>query len=680
MTIKVKSSKLGNYVLLLCLGWLLAGIVVTFMGGCGKAPAPPAGAHRLSGVEDSLPLHNSDILPLVISPANRSTTVLLSDLPARDLADLAARLIPSLGDPLLTCRPVNVQHKVGDKESFWISDQSADGGREIEATLRCITPHLYMWLEDGLEVSQEDLESSARVFEELTYPTNHRYFGLERSPGIDGDVHLSVLNASFQGASGYFNSADGYSCRIYPYSNEREMVYINVEAVRPGTSAYQSTLAHEFQHIIHWHADPNEETWVNEGASELATSLNGFKENGRITAFAQSPDTQLNTWGEGTSSSYEHYGAAHLMVLYFYERFDEGVLRDLISCQDKGIAGFDAILGRHGTGYTFEDLYADWVVANYLDDVSIGDVSIGGGKYGYRTLSKELEFSLAGSHAQYPASESDTVHQFGTDYVEILPNEGDVAIEFEGASTVHLVANQPYDGEYQWWSNRGDLSDTKLTRAFDLRGVEKATLEYALWYDIEPGWDYAYVEVSTDGGHKWSILRGHHSTDFNPNGIGFGWAYTGISGEGQGPHWVREQVDLTPYVGQEVQVRFEYVTDDAVNRDGLCIDDIAVPEIGYHSGAEEDDDDGGWVGEGFVRTDNILPQRFLVQVIEFSGSGKEVEVHRIPLEEDRHGRIIIEGFGSRIERVVLVISGITPLTTQLAPYRYHIEELSEHSQ
>jgi len=673
----VTRSKLGNYVLLLCLGWLLAGIVATFMGGCGKAPAPPAGAQRLLGVEDPLPLYKSDILPLVISPTNRSTTMILPDLPARDLIDLATRLMPSLGDPSLTCRPANVQQKVGDKESFWISDQSIDGGREIEATLRCITPHCYMWIEDGLSVSQEDLESSTRVFEELTYPANHRYFGIERSPGIDTDVRLSVLNASFQGASGYFNSADEYSCRIYPYSNEREMVYINVEAVRPGTSAYQSTLAHEFQHVIHWCSDPNEETWVNEGASELATSLNGFKENGRIAAFSQSPDTQLNAWGEGPDSSYEHYGAAHLMLLYFYERFGEGVLRDLIACQDKGIAGFNTVLGRQEESYTFEDLYADWVLANYLDGVSIGDANIEGRKYGYRTLSKELEFSLAGSYAQYPVSESDTVHQFGTDYVELLPHEGDVAIEFKGASTVRLVANQPYGGEYQWWSNRGDLSDTKLTCPFDLREVEKATLEYSLWYDIEPGWDYAYVEVSTDGGHKWSILRGQHSSDFNPNGIGFGWAYTGISGEGKGPHWVREQVDLTPYVGQEVQVRFEYVTDDAVNRDGLCIDDIAVPEIGYHSGAE--DDDGGWVCEGFVRTDNILPQRFLVQVIEFSGDGKEVKVRRIPLEEDRRGRIVIEGFGPRIERVVLAISGLTPLTTQLAPYRYRIEELPERS-
>ena len=669
----MKSQRLRIYVSLSCVGWLLAGVVATFVGGCAKPTVQPAVTQRVSGLARPLPMRESGILPLVPDTASKSATEVQRDLPARDLLDLAMRLMRPLEEPSLTCRPTNVRHKVGDRESFWISDQGADGRRMVTATLSCMTPHLYMWLEEGVEVEPEDLKRSAHEFEERTYPANHRYFGMERSPGIDGDEHLSVLNVRFRGALGYFNSADGYSCRIHPYSNEREMVYINVEAVRPGTSAYQSTLAHEFQHMIHWYADSNEDAWVNEGASELATSLSGFKENGRITAFTQSPDTQLNAWSEMPGNAYEHYGASHLMLLYFYERFGEGALRDLIACQDKGIAGFDAVLTQHGTGYTFEDLYADWVVTNYLDDAGIE-----GGRYSYRTLSKDLEVALADSCDQYPVIGSETVHQFGTDYIELLPNGGEVVLEFEGAETVCLVANQPYRGEYQWWSNRGDLSDTRLTRSFDLRDVKKATLEFALWYDIEAGWDYAYVEVSTDGGRTWDIVRGQHSTEYDPNGNSFGWAYTGISGEGDEPLWVGERVDLTPYAGQEVHVRFECVTDDAVNRAGLCVDDIAVPEIDYHHSAE--DDDGGWAGEGFVRTDNTLPQRFLVQVIEFGSGGKEVEIRRMPLKEDRRGRIIIDGFGSRIERVVLAISGISPLTTQLASYEYHIRELPELSQ
>ena len=63
-----------------------------------------------------------------------------------------------------------------------------------------------------------------------------------------------------------------------------------------------------------------------------------------------------------------------------------------------------------------------------------------------------------------------------------------------------------HSGRYVWWSNRGDESDTTLTRTFDLTGLEQATLQAWLWYDIEKDYDYAYVEVSTDGGQTWEVL------------------------------------------------------------------------------------------------------------------------------------------------------------------------------
>jgi len=44
---------------------------------------------------------------------------------------------------------------------------------------------------------------------------------------------------------------------------------------------------------------------------------------------------------------------------------------------------------------------------------------------------------------------------------------------------------------------------------------------------------------------------------------------------------VREKIDLTPYAGRPIVVRFEMVTDDAVNLPGLCIDDMRVPELGF---------------------------------------------------------------------------------------------------
>jgi immune inhibitor A len=668
----MKTGRPRNVLLLACVRRLLvAAALMALVGGCLQPSTEPEATRRVSGQADTLPLseHRTGALPLPSLTTRPETTgfFLPSDLPARDLADLAGRILPSSSKAGPTSSPPGTPYSLGQKQRFWISDQRDDGRRLITATLKCATPHLYMWLEDGLEVSSDDLLRSALEFEERTYPANRRYFGEEWSPGIDGDVHLSVLNARFGGASGYFNSADEYPRRVYPYSNEREMFYINVDAALPGTNAYQSTLAHEFQHLIHWHADPNEDAWVNEGASELATSLNGFKKSGRIAAFTRRPDTQLDTWGDQPDNVYEHYGAAHLMLLYFYERFGEDMLRGLVACQDKGIAGFNSVLALKSDEYCFVDLYADWVICNLLDNASIL-----GGKYGYRTLGNALEVVREGSFSEYPVVESHTVHQFGTDYFELLPDEAGSAltIEFDGADEVHLVGNQPYGGRYLWWSNRGDLSDTTLTRSFDLRGLEQATLEFALWHDIEDGWDYAYVEASADGGKRWHILRGEHSTDSNPNGNSYGWAYTGISGQGRVPHWVREQVDLTPYAGQQIEVRFEYVTDDAINREGLCVDDIAIPELGYVCGAE--DGDGGWRAAGFVRSDNTLTQSFSVQVVQFCAEDGSVELSRVFLTESQEGRVLIKGLGSGIERVVLAVSGLTPVTTELAAYEFRI--------
>ena len=111
--------------------------------------------------------------------------------------------------------------------------------------------------------------------------------------------------------------------------------------------------------------------------------------------------------------------------------------------------------------------------------------------------------------------------------------------------------------------------------------------------------------------------------------------------------------------------------DDAYNSPGFCADDISIPELGYHYDAEDDD---GWVALGFIRTDNTLSQRYLVQLIEL---GAETRVRRMELDETQKGQLIIGGFGSQVERAVLVVSALAPKTTELADYQYSIAVSAE---
>jgi immune inhibitor A len=207
-----------------------------------------------------------------------------------------------------------------------------------------------------------------------------------------------------------------------------------------------------------------------------------------------------------------------------------------------------------------------------------------------------------------------------------------------------------------------------LTRAFDLSDVGEATLEFWTWYDLEEDWDYAYVEASTDGGETWEILRTPSGTPTNPNGNSFGWAYTGKSGGGDVAEWIQERVDLSAYTGQEVLIRFEYITDDAVNRPGFVLDDVEIPEAGYFSDFEEDGEE--WEPAGFIRHANVLPQRWLVQLVLF---GPETTVQQLELDADQTGEWVIPLEGGT-DRAVVTVSGLSPVTTEMGSYRYEIEE------
>ena len=116
-------------------------------------------------------------------------------------------------------------------------------------------------------------------------------------------------------------------------------------------------------------------------------------------------------------------------------------------------------------------------------------------------------------------------------------------------------------------------------------------------------------------------------------------------------------------------MRFEYITDDAVNMTGLALDDISIPELNYFHDGEQGDD--GWLAEGFVRLDNHLPQTYVVQVIEFWSNG-EVTVQPLRLDTQNQGRLTLKDAGGALERAVMVVAALAPVTTNPANYTYSI--------
>ena len=448
-----------------------------------------------------------------INDSNAQVLQAKAEMPARDIRDLALRLKPGLDDIPLIVNPTPPVYKVGDKAKFWTENSDTQKHRQITATLVYMTDHAYMWVEQGVNLNLNDLKHSADRFETKTYPTDREFFGSEWTPGVDNDVHLSILHARDLGENiaGYYSSADEFSHLINPYSNEREMFYISADPgkVEPNSSFYDGVLAHEFQHMIHWANDRNEDSWVNEGMSELAGHLNGFDTGGAEIAYAEKPDTQLTTWNDPSVGNAEHYGASYLFMDYFLDRFGADIMKAVVASKENGIAGFDTVLEKAGRTERFDDIFADWLVANYLNQPDAAPK----GHYGYKDVNPPSPVVQV-IHKQFPVTAKEDVSQYAVDYIE-LEGSGNLSVDFTGQVTTSLV-NAPQHGSYSWWANRGDDCDTTLTRAFDLRNVQAATLSFSTWYDIEDGWDYAYVEASIDGGKHWQPLSGKNTTREEP--------------------------------------------------------------------------------------------------------------------------------------------------------------------
>ena len=168
-----------------------------------------------------------------------------------------------------------------------------------------------------------------------------------------------------------------------------------------------------------------------------------------------------------------------------------------------------------------------------------------------------------------------------------------------------IYMNTPYQGSYEWWSGKADLADNKLTRTVDLTDYSTATLTFWTQYEIEEGWDFGFVQVSTDGGLTWTSLpdlEGRTTYDHDPDAMAEIVAnLPGFTGSSNG--WVHETFDLTPYAGKSIMLRFRYMTDWAVTYMGWFIDEIKIVADGntiFYDDVETLDP--GWTVEGWTRS------------------------------------------------------------------------------
>jgi M6 family metalloprotease-like protein len=172
--------------------------------------------------------------------------------------------------------------------------------------------------------------------------------------------------------------------------------------------------------------------------------------------------------------------------------------------------------------------------------------------------------------------------------------------------TFHVTV--PHGQAKAWWSDRGDLMTTTLTR--DVTLPAGSVLTFWSWWDIEPGYDYGYVEIQRAGSDTWQTVKGSITTDDDPYLANDGNGITGSSGwvAGNAGGSVLASFDLSAFSGP-VKLRFRYTTDMATTGDGWTWSDLAISAGGQTVFADTGAASAqGWEANGWRQTAADVPE------------------------------------------------------------------------
>ena len=343
---------------------------------------------------------------------------------------------------------------LGENANFNIDPSYDISGRtQLTASLIKIAPKLYLYIDKTWWDSQDSLkqneilnilDSLSLEFENKIYPTLTRTFGSEWNPGIDGDSRITVLlQPMIKEAGGYFNSGDEYPRAQYPNSNQREMIYLNVEHLN--SPILKSLLAHEFTHLITFNQKErtygvSEEIWLNEARSEYAPALLGYDDiyegsnlQRRVRNFLDRPTDSLTEW----QGKFYDYGVLNIFTRYLVDIYGVEILTDSLKMKKTGIESLNAVLSKKSYIEDFSQIFVNWTIAILMNDCSVGL------KYCYRSPNL-TNFRIMPTVNFLPFSDQSTLSvisetkQWAGSWQKFIGGKGNLKLEFSGSPEINF--------------------------------------------------------------------------------------------------------------------------------------------------------------------------------------------------------------------------------------------------
>jgi hypothetical protein len=369
--------------------------------------------------------------------------------------------------------------------------------------------------------------------------------------------------------------------------------------------AYDSTLAHEWQHLLHYELCPGDDLYMNEGCSMYSEFLCGYGiDPDYLNSYFATPDNSLTEWGDqGDINILADYGAAALWCIYLSDHYGgPPFISYYFANGGGGAAGIDATLTHFGYVESFFDVFTEWKLANLIRS---------GTKYNYQTINlNDPEYIPV---RQYATSGSSVAEMKGTDFgntitilgydtgISMIAPLGSDYIQFTEWGHLVCLFTKVLGGGYLyfdgddfatlpspylwtmtpdgWYSGTGvDLANEFIVGTSYVDPLNP-TLTIVTAYDFEDYWDFGFVQVSTDGGKTWTSLENAYTTsDHDPS------AHPRVLANLPGltsynpdwPDWTTMDFNLSAYTGQNVMIGFHYVTDWATTYNGWWLNSATV--------------------------------------------------------------------------------------------------------
>jgi len=419
---------------------------------------------------------------------------------------------------------------------------------------------------------------------------------------------------------------------------------------------FEGTLAHEYQHLIHADYDPDETTWVNEGMSDFAEILTGYSDpalhvdeegyDTHIQGFlgwlsvahpewnpipaATGPENSLTLWEDQPNPAeiFEDYGFAYYFMTYLNSLgYDQDFFTAWHHNPENGIDGLNATLSAAGSTDTFVSLFTDVVVSALVD----GFIDNGASVTGADAAALQNEGTEATIFWSADAYSTPGAPPWGSDYLPLGPGSGLTSVAFDGAEEFVFPGGPEWvvdaDG---YWTNP-DVPDTDhyasnidvdITREVAITGA--GTLEFDHYYQTELGWDFGFVQASTDGGTTFTSVAcsgttSEHNAQADPNISSQVPGYTGPdeSGEGSvGTAAAPVHATCTLPAGT-THLSFRFMSDGGVEFDGWHVRNVTLDGVAVDSTPEDLSD---WGNQAFFQPAALA---FILQFVGLTGTVDE---------------------------------------------------------